>query len=98
VRDVETALDTVRTMIQAAVDGSRGTAQSLKDAAEVLTDYVVEIKKLTPSLVAVEVDNETPLHLVCVQHGLSYQEAETLLLLNDIRSPSFVRGTVNLYG
>lgn len=48
-------------------------------------------------LVEVEVLKPTPLHVVCHQHGLSYNVAERLVLLNRIRNPSFVQGKVLLY-
>jgi prophage DNA circulation protein len=39
----------------------------------------------------------TPLHLICLQHGLPYNTAERLALLNGMRNPSFTEGTVRLY-
>jgi len=48
-------------------------------------------------LVEVEILKPTPLHVVCHRHGLPYNVAERLVLLNRIRNPSFVQGKVLLY-
>lgn len=96
VSEIEQALATVRTQIQAAVDVARDM-QSLKKMAAVLTDYVVETKKGRRYQATIDVDNTVPLHLVCLLHGLSYNDADQLLAINRIRHPSFVTGGMSVY-
>jgi prophage DNA circulation protein len=96
IMDIETALALVRTEIQTAVDEARGM-QSLKTLAAALTDHVIEIKMTRPALKKVVVDNETPLHLLCLKYGLPYNDAERLVTINKLRHPSFVSGEVQVY-
>lgn len=96
VNDLEKALATGRTLIQEAIDGSRNV-QSLKTMAAVLTDHVAQIKKDSPAVMAVDVANAIPLHLLCLKYGLPCNDAESLLGINSIRHPSFVSGEVNVY-
>lgn len=45
----------------------------------------------------ITVDRPTPLHLLCLQHGLPYQTAERLCRLNGMKNPSFTQGKVLIY-
>jgi prophage DNA circulation protein len=48
-------------------------------------------------VITVEVDNTLPLHLVCLEYGLTTADAEQLMTINRIRNPNFVTGKVNVY-
>ena len=48
-------------------------------------------------MIATNVANVIPLHLICLKYGLPYSAAEQFLGMNAIRNPSFVSGLVNLY-
>ena len=54
---------------------------------------LVEFEKLRE----VEILVPTPLHLICHQYGLPYNVAERLVILNQIRNPSFVQGRIQIY-
>ncbi len=45
----------------------------------------------------VSIDNNMPLHLICLKYGLSYNDAEQLMGINHIPHPNFVSGEVNVY-
>ncbi|HOX49889.1 MAG TPA: DNA circularization N-terminal domain-containing protein [Fibrobacteria bacterium] len=49
------------------------------------------------SIREITVDRPTPLHLICLQHGLPYQTAERLCRLNGMKNPSFTEGKVLIY-
>lgn len=96
ITEIENALATVRSDLQEAIDDARDM-QSLKTMAATLTDYVISIKKSKPPLVAVNIDNALPLHLVCLKYGLSYNEADQLMAINRIPNPNFTSGEVQVY-
>jgi prophage DNA circulation protein len=96
VQELEKALATVRASLQEAIDEAR-EMESLRTMALALTDYVIEVKQGSPAIKTVSVANETPLHVLCLRYGLSYQDAESLMAINRIRHPSFVKGEVNVY-
>jgi hypothetical protein len=93
---IEGTLALVRAQIQAGVDVARDM-QSLKNMAQILDDHVAQVKKDRPKVVAVDVALPTPLHLICLKYGMSYQAAEQLMTINKIKNPSFTSGTVDVY-
>lgn len=70
---------------------------TLKSMALTLMSHVIDVKIERDRLIKIEVDNATPLHLICLTYGLPYNTAEQLLTVNRIRHPSFVSGEVNIY-
>lgn len=96
ITEIESALATVRSDLQESIDAAR-EMQSLKTLASTLTDYVITIKKSKPPLVAVNIDNALPLHLICLKYGLMYNEAEQLMAINRIPNPNFTSGEVQVY-
>jgi prophage DNA circulation protein len=97
VAELEEHLAEARTVIETAVGLARNM-RSLQSMAQTLTNHVIETKKTRPSVVEIDVDNETPLHLVCLKYGLPYGQAEELMGMNRIRNPNITRGTVKIYG
>jgi len=97
INEIESTLADVRTDIQSSVDDSRQT-QSLKDMAVTLLTHVNSIKLEREKIVSVELDNEMPLHLVCLEHGLPYNYAERVHSINRIKNPNFTpSGEVRIY-
>ena len=96
VNEIEQSLALVNTDIQACVNIARGM-QNLKDLALTLTNHVIDIKIERDKIVKVSIDNTLPLHLVCLKYGLPYNYAERILLVNNIKNPSFVTGEVSIY-
>jgi prophage DNA circulation protein len=96
VREIETTLYTARELIQSAIDLDRSN-DSLKALARSLLIHVNEIKLNLAQIVTVNIDNELPIHLVCLRYGLPYTMAERLLAINDISDPNFIRGEMNIY-
>ncbi len=96
VQEIEQMLADVRTDIQTAIDSARSMT-TLKSMARTLMDHVIEVKIDRDRLMYIEVDNATPLHLICLKYGIPYNMAEQLLLVNRLRHPSFVSGKVAIY-
>ncbi len=96
VRDLEESLADVRDYIQDAVDQSR-EIPSLKNMAEDLLAHVNRVKIERERIVEVTLDNEMPLHIVCLKYGLPYNAAERIHAINKIKNPSFTGGTINIY-
>lgn len=94
---VEKTLYTVREMNVIAIAGDREIT-SLKLLSDKLLDHVSKIKLNREKIIRVEVDNEIPLHLVCLKYGLPYQSADRIMLINRIKHPSFTQGGVDIYG
>jgi prophage DNA circulation protein len=96
VNEMERILAAVRTQLQEAINLSRNMP-SLRKIAEALTDHVRQMKLERPKVIAVEVDNSLPLHLVCLKYGMTTADAEQLMTINTIRHPNYVTGEVNVY-
>jgi len=96
INEMEQILSAVRTRLQEAISLSRNMP-SLKNLAEALTDHVRQMKLERPKVIAVEVHNSLPLHLVCLKYGLTTSDAEQLMSINAIRHPNYVSGEVNVY-
>ncbi len=96
VRQIESSLATVRTVAALAVAANR-EIDSVKLLSDVLLDHVVQVKLDAEKIVAIEVDNEIPLHLVCLKYGLPYRAAERIMLINRVKHPNFVQGALDIY-
>jgi hypothetical protein len=96
VAEIEDSLADIRTLLQAAVNDNR-EADTLKAQARVLLEHANQIKVEREKIVAVELDNSMPLHLVCLRNGLPYNYADRLLSINSIKATNFTAGTVNIY-
>jgi len=96
VREIETTLYIIRKMIQEAVDNERQN-ESLKQMALTLLKHISAIKLEREKIITIELDNETPLHLVCLKYGLPYQAAERILAINNISKPNFTAGEIDIY-
>ncbi len=94
---VEKSLYIVREMNAEAIAYNREIT-SLKLLSDKLLDHVNMIKLNRENIIRVEVDNEIPLHLVCLKYGLPYQAADRIMLINKIKHPSFTQGGVDIYG
>ncbi len=96
VNELELTLGDVRTSLQESIDASR-QMESLKTMALTLLTTVNTIKLEREKIVAVSVDNELPLHIVCLKYGLPYNDAERIMSINNIKNPNFTRGEINIY-
>ena len=97
INEIESTLADVRTDIQSSVDESR-QVESLKDMALNLLVHVNDIKLEREKIVDVEIDNEMPLHLICLKYGLPYNYAERIHSINHIKNPNFTpAGEVKIY-
>ena len=94
--DIEGSLYRVRLYVQGIIDASRPQA-SLKEMVLKLQEHALKLKIESETLVAVEIDNETPLHLICLRYGLPYRYAERLMAVNTIKHPNFVKGEVKIH-
>jgi len=94
---IERVLYDIKVAAQASIDVSREN-RGLKAEVGALQDSVNNIKLERLRIKQVTITN-MPLHVVCLQNNLSYQAAERILKLNkNIRNPTFVEGTIDIYG
>lgn len=97
INDIEKSLATIREYLQSAIDQARDVP-SLKTMARSLLLHANKIKLEREKIIGIEVENETPLHLVCLANGLPYNMADRILSLNpNFQNPSEVYGTVSIY-
>ncbi|MDH5298533.1 MAG: DNA circularization N-terminal domain-containing protein [Desulfobulbaceae bacterium] len=95
-QELEQGLAVARTELQAAIDVARSVT-TLKTQASQLKQQAATMKAGRARVVEVDLDNPMPLHLVCLRYGLPYNDAERLLVINDIPAPSRTGGTVKVY-
>lgn len=96
VRQIESGLDTVRRVAEMAVAADRGI-ESVKLISDALLDHVVRVKLEVEKIITIDVENEVPMHLVCLEYGLPYRAAERILRINRVQHPNFVRGGMDIY-
>lgn len=96
VNEIEQSLAIAREEIQTIIDDNR-EMQSLKDMAVSLLDHAYTVKIESEKLITVDIDNELPLHLICLKYGLPYQYAERIYSVNRIKHPNFTRGEIKVY-
>lgn len=97
VNELEASLVTSREMLQEAIDLARSIS-ALRDMALALLNHVNRIKLDRENMVAAELDNPMPLHLVCLRYGLPYGAAERLLTVNpDVTNPNQTSGGIYVY-
>lgn len=96
VNDIEESLYIVKSAIQASIDNAR-EMQTLKQLALILQEHAYIVKIESEKLVTVSIDTQTPLHLICLAHGLPYQYAERILSVNRIVHPNFTKGEIKVY-
>lgn len=97
VLELEGTLAASRAMLQASVDEAR-SMQSLKEVALQLLNAVTHAKATAEQVVTITVDGPTPLHLICLQNGLPYTDAERIMALNPgLRNPTFAGGDLLIY-
>ena len=84
-------------MLQEAIDLARSMV-ALRAMALALLNHVNRIKLDRENMVAVELDNPMPLHLICLRYGLPYGAAERLLAVNTtVINPNQTAGEVLVY-
>lgn len=97
VTDIERILYDTKTAAQDTIDAARDN-RALKLEISALQDFVNNTKLERIRLKTISISN-MPLHVVCLQQGLSYQMAERILKLNPkIKNPTFVDGDIDVYG
>jgi hypothetical protein len=97
VLELEGTLASCRTLLQASVSEAR-SMQSLKDMALQLQESVSGVKATAENVVTITVDGLTPLHVICLQYGLPYTDAERIMALNPgLRNPTFAGGDLLIY-
>lgn len=96
-RELETSLADARTLIEAAIMETRSQA-ALKTMALLLLDHVNTVKLDRERIITIELDNPTPLHLVCLKYGLPYNTAPRIATINPaLANPTFATGSIQIY-
>jgi hypothetical protein len=93
--DLNSLLFNTRTYVQQAIVLDRGNVD-LADMVNTFTVYVNQIKIKRYKLKTISV-NEMPLHVLCNRVGLPYNAADDVMQLNDIPTPDFCVGDVQIY-
>jgi hypothetical protein len=103
VNELETSLALYRTQVQEAINeirteyGNPDLISSLKSIAISLQEHVDKIKIEREKVITIQIDNEIPVHLLCLKYGLSYMAAERVCAINTIWNPTFCSGPVAMY-
>jgi len=96
VKSIETAMNSARTVTQAAIDNNR-MLQGLKDMARDLAVHVSNVKLKLETIETIYMDASMPMHLLMLSRGLSYNAAERTQAINNIREPNFMEGSIKVY-
>ncbi len=96
INDIEQSLADCRTEIQSAVALARDI-RDLQDMAAALLAHADKVKIEREKIITVTVQNTLPLHLICLQYGLSYEAAERVHAINRFADPNFVSGDIKIY-
>jgi hypothetical protein len=100
--ELDESLGRIREMIfdGAAAARALGCAPAVpvlaRQAAE-LARYVNAVKLERDRMISVEAEDATPLHLICLRHGLPYSYADRICTINSFRNPTFCVGQVRVY-
>jgi len=100
--EIDESLARLREMIDDGITAARDMGNTavvavLEQQADELTRYVNEVKLERDRIVTVDVEDNTPLHLLCLRHGLPYSYADRICTINDFDNPTFCLGEVKLY-
>ena len=95
-KEIEVSLYKVRSFLQSLINEARAM-QSLKDMSLALERNAYRIKIEAGNIITITIDRPTPLHIVCMEHGLTYNSAERVRALNNIANPSAVSGQIQIY-
>lgn len=95
-QDMEDSLAMAREFVQKVLPVS-SSPDRLKKQVATLSEAVLRIKMEYMTTKKIEVTHETPLHKIAVDNGLSYQAAERLCALNNVKNPTFMIGEVLVY-
>jgi len=71
--------------------------EQMKELARQLFLHANEIKLEREKIMKVEVENESPLHLICLKYGLDYNAADRIHAINNIENPNFTKGNIGIY-
>jgi len=100
--ELDESLSRVREMIDDGITAAReagntAAVSALERQAVELEEYINTVKLERDRIVTVEAGDDTPLHLLCLRHGLPYAYADRVCTINDFINPTFCRGEVKLY-
>lgn len=95
-QDIEDSVSIARVFINRVLPVSI-SPERLKKMAATLSDAVLRIKMEYLTTKKINVQEETPLHKIALENGLSYKSADRLCALNGIKNPTFVKGEVLVY-
>jgi hypothetical protein len=77
--------------------GTPAAVSALEGLSGMLTRHIDNVKMERDRIITAEVESDTPLHLVCLRHGLPYAYADRICSINDFDNPTFCGGEVRLY-
>lgn len=103
INDIEMSIKIYRETAQYAIDSIRadlGSAELTRQIHTIcnnLTEYVDSTKLNRERIIAIEVLDPIPVHLLCLQYGLPYTAAERVCAINNFDCPNFVSGKVKMY-
>lgn len=95
VYEIERSLYNLRALIQDAIDIDRNN-DPIKNLAKELLLHVDQLKLKSLDIREVTIPN-MPMHIVCMQFGLPYNQAGRIHKINAFPCPNFVQGSVSVY-
>ncbi|MCL2219334.1 MAG: DNA circularization N-terminal domain-containing protein [Chitinispirillia bacterium] len=100
--ELDESLARIREVIQDGMTAARAMGCTpavfvLAGQADELTRYINAVKVLRDRIINVEVEDDMPLHLLCLKYGLPYAYADRIVTINNFRNPNFVSGQARLY-
>jgi pterin-4a-carbinolamine dehydratase len=101
--ELDESMARVREMVLDGITAARAigctpAVSVLASQADELTRYINVVKLERDRIIVVEAENPTPLHLICLRHGLPYTYADRICTINSFWNPTFCLGEVKLYG
>lgn len=94
--DLENSLAVCREFIQKVLPISI-SPERLKKQAATLADATLRVKMEYMTTKTFTLHQETPVHKVCLDNGLSYKAADRICALNGVKNPTFMNGEVLVY-
>ena len=83
--------------ISEGMESESKIVDKFKELARELFIHANEVKLEIEKIIRVEIENETPLHLICLMYNLDYNAADRIHAINDIKAPSFTKGNIGIY-
>lgn len=97
VNELENSLYLIRELLGITLQLNRNSLKAHTEIGRSLSKHVDKIKLKRDTVVTVNLEYETPIHVQTLIRGQSHRNIYRILAINDIPNPTFAKGIVNLY-